>query len=158
MPSFWLVSNRMKQRVQTCFQFMLVWCSLCLSISVGVNLPRSIPHVSQGCWWTAGFVTLFPLESEGNIKRRLIHNLKALLSFYLCNKFFHCTQIPSQFKITLRHWLDLQTTEATPPIDCLACPCSEFLLQCLTVSLNSHSKSGTLDILLWNDLSQKCKQ
>ena len=33
---------------------------------------------------------------------------------------------------------------------------TKSVVQCLTVSLNSHSKSGTLDILLWNDLSQKC--
>ena len=33
-----------------------------------------------------------------------------------------------EIKLRLRHWLHLQATQATPPIDCLACPCSEFLL------------------------------
>ena len=39
----------------------------------------------------------------------------------------HFALLPCKMKRWLRHWLHLQATQSTPLIDCLACPCSEFL-------------------------------
>ena len=93
----------------------------------------STPHFFSGSFWM--LPPLLPLIC----KRRILTYRPPPFSQAFFTPGVNIGQMATKIRLFLlflrksswrfvRHWLHLQSTQATPPIDSLACPCSEFLL------------------------------